>query len=161
MSEDAAGIDPAAAEQLRRLHLIWIAFLAMVVTFLPVPWLIVDSGADTAPLPPVGMDSSLNFAALGAGASSIVAKRWWINSLRASLEGDAPASATAWTRLRTGCLITWALSESVAMLGLALGIVSRQPLESIAPVVAAGLLLYLHRPDSWPLEAVARHRVPQ
>ena len=159
---DGAAVDPAAAEQVRRLQLIWIAFLAMVVAYLPLPWLIVDTGIDSAPLPPVGIGSGLNFAALGAGASSFVARRWWINSLRASLESsrDAPTAASPWARLRIGCLITWALSETVALLGVALGIVSRQPLESVAPIVAAGLLLYLHRPERWPIADVARRHVP-
>lgn len=144
-------------EQTRRLHMIWIAFLAAVALYAPVPWLLIAEGADSAPIPPAGVSSGLNFAALGAGMSSLVAKRWWTHSLQAALQADSGARVRAdlWARLRIGCLITWALSEAVAILGLALALITRQPLESLAPAAAAALLLILHRPDSWPLRAVA------
>jgi hypothetical protein len=155
---EATSID----EQTRRLHMIWMAFLAAVVLYAPLPWLLIAEGADSAPTPPAGVSSGLNFAALGAGVSSIIAKRWWINSLRAALQAEPAARVRAdpWARLRIGCLITWSLSEAVAILGLALALVTRQPMESIAPAAAAALLLVLHRPDSWPLQAMAEAREP-
>jgi hypothetical protein len=150
-------------EQTRRLHMIWLAFLAAVALYAPLPWLIIAEGADSVPTPPAGVSSGLNFAALGAGVSSVVAKRWWTNSLRAALQAEPAARVRAdlWARLRIGCLITWALSEAVAILGLALALITRQPMESIAPAAAAALLLVLHRPDSWPLQAVAEARESQ
>lgn len=147
----------SADEERKRLRLIWVAFLVAVFLYAPVPWLLITEGLDSAPPEPAGVNSSLNFAALGAGVSSIIAKRWWIHSLLAASEADTGTRLRAdlWARLRTGCVITWVLSEAVAMLGLALALVARQPMESVAPTAAAALLLVLHRPESWPLQTVA------
>lgn len=148
----------AMDDQTRQLHIIWIAFLAAVALYVPIPWLIIAAGADTAAAPPPDVRSGLNFAALGAGVSSFVARRWWTSSLLAALHSGpgAQVSADAWTRLRTGCLITWALSEAVAVIGLAQALVTREPSDAVVPAAAAALLLYRHRPESWPLQAVAR-----
>lgn len=147
-----------AAEQSRLLHLIWIAFLVAVVAYTPVPWVIIAEGADRAPAPPPGMRSGLHWAALGAAASSLVAKRWWTNSLLAAVRtpSGVPVGADAWARLRSGCVVTWALSEAVALIGLTLALIARRPLDAVPFAAGAALLLYLHRPASWPLQALAR-----
>ena len=113
---------------------------------------------DSAPLPPLGVRSGLHFAALGAAASSFVAKRWWSNSLLAAMSAASGAGVgdDAWARLRIGCVITWALSEAVAIVGLTLSIIARRPLAAVPFAAGAVLLLYLHRPASWPLQALMR-----
>jgi hypothetical protein len=147
-----------AAEQIRLLRIIWIAFLAAVVVYTPIPWLVVAEGADRAPPPPPGVRSGLHFAALGAAVSSFVTKRWWTNSVLAAVGSPraAPVGADAWARLRIGCVISWALSEAVAIIGLTLAIIARRPLDAVPFAAAAALLLVWHRPASWPLQALPR-----
>jgi hypothetical protein len=149
-------------DHVRILRVIWITFVVAVVVYAPIPWLIVSAGADTAAAPPPGVRSGLRFAALGAGASSFVAKRWWTNSLLAAVRSvhAAGGAADVWARLRAGCLIVWALSESVALIGLASALIARRPLEAVPMAVAAVVLLYLHRPASWPLPALERGGQP-
>jgi crotonobetainyl-CoA:carnitine CoA-transferase CaiB-like acyl-CoA transferase len=104
----------------------------------------------------------LHFAALGAAVASFMAKRWWTNSLRAAVRVEAGAGVgvggDAWARLRAGCLITWAISEAVAIIGLVAALLARRPAGAVPLAIAAALLLYLHRPAAWPLEEVARQR---
>jgi hypothetical protein len=145
-----------SAEQERLLRIIWFAFLLAIIIYAPLPWLMVSAGADPAAAPPLNVRPGLRFAALGAGASSFVAKRWWTNSLLAAVHSTSSAGAApdVWARLRAGCLIVWALSEAVALMGLASALIARRPLEAVPMTIAALVLLYLHRPASWPLPAV-------
>jgi F0F1-type ATP synthase membrane subunit c/vacuolar-type H+-ATPase subunit K len=147
-----------AAEQFRLLRIIWIAFLAAVVVYALIAWLVVAEGVDHAPPPPPGVRSGLYFAALGAAVSSFVTKRWWINSALAAVGSPSGAQVgdDAWARLRIGCMISWALSEAVAIIGLTLAIIARRPLDAVPFAAAAALLLVWHRPASWPLQALRR-----
>jgi hypothetical protein len=160
----AASNDPphSSANQQKSLQLLWAAFLVAIVLYAPIPWLIVSAGADSVAAPPPGVRSGLRFAALGAGASSFVAKRWWTNSLVAALRSThaAGAAADVWARLRAGCMVVWALSEAVALIGLASALIAQRPLEAVPMTAAAVLLLYLHRPASWPLPALERGGQP-
>ena len=143
---------------MKLLRIIWVAFLLAVAIYAPIPFLVVGEGADTAPAPPAGVRSGLVFAALGAAVSSFAAKRWWSNSLLAAVrsEAAAPVRADAWARLRAGCVITWALSEAVALIGFSLALVTHQPADGVPMAAAAALLLYFHRPAAWPVQALAR-----
>jgi len=147
-----------AAEQVRLLHVIWIAFFLAVGLYTPVPLLLVRDSLDSAAPLQAGARSGLHFAALGAAVSSFFARRWWTNSLLASLRSAtaAPVSTDAWARLRAGCLITWGLSESVVLLGLASAVVTRRPADVLPLAAAAAVLLYLHRPAAWPVQALTR-----
>ena len=121
-----------------RLRAIWIAFLIAVAICAPLPFLAVAEGeGDRAPVPDA-VRSAMNSAALGAGVASILARRWWTNSLRAALERgpSTPVSGDPWARLRAGCIVTWALSEAVAVIGLAMAVVSRDPVAGVP--LAAG-----------------------
>jgi hypothetical protein len=146
------------SEQLKLLRVIWLAFLFAVALYAPLPFLVVGEGADTAPPPPPGVRSGLRFAALGAAVSSFAARRWWSNSLLAAARATtgAPVRVDGWARLRAGCVITWALSEAVALLGLSLALVVRRPVDGVPMAIAAVLLLYLHRPAVWPVQALRR-----
>lgn len=145
-----------SADELRLLRVMWIAFLVAVGLYAPVPYFVVTEGFDRAAPLPAGVRSGLHFAALGAAVSSFAARRWWTNSLLAALgsEGATPARADVWARLRAGCVITWALSESVALLGFALAMIARRPIDGVPFAAAAAVLLYLHRPAVWPLQAL-------
>jgi F0F1-type ATP synthase membrane subunit c/vacuolar-type H+-ATPase subunit K len=150
------------AEQVRQLRIIWIAFLIAVAVYTPIPFLLVADGeGGTAPVPAT-LRSGMNFAALGAGVASILARRWWTNSLHAALQRDGAAqvSADPWARLRAGCIISWALSEAVALIGLALAIVTRTPTEGAPFAAGAAALLLYHRPSNWPIDATARGARP-
>src|SRR5262250_1482947 len=141
--------------ELRVLRVMWIAFLVAIGLYAPMPYLLGAEGLDPAAALPAGAQSGLHFAALGAAVSSFAARRWWTNSLLAALgSGATPARADVWARLRAGCVVTWALSESVALLGLALAMIARRPLDGLPFAAAAAVLLYLHRPAVWPLEAL-------
>lgn len=144
-----------AAEQVKRLRVIWIAFLLAVALYAPIPFLVVGEGADPAAPPPPGVRSGLHFAALGAAVSSFAARRWWTNSLLAAVRSVAAQTrADVWARLRAGCVITWALSEAVALIGFGLALVAHRPADSVPLAAAAALLLYFHRPSAWPLQAL-------
>ncbi len=149
-----------AAEQIKLLHVIWVAFLVAVGLYAPIPFLILAEGADVAAPAPSAVRSGLHFAALGAAVSSFVAKRWWTNSLLAAVRSAPAAQATAdvWARLRAGCVLTWALSEAVALIGLGAALVARRPADGVPLAAAAALLLYFHRPAAWPLQALASAR---
>jgi hypothetical protein len=145
-----------AADEMRLLQILWIAFLVAVALYTPLPYLIIREGADdAAALPPVAR-SGLYSAALGAAVASFAAKRWWTNSLLALARSEPalPARTDIWIRLRAGCVVTWALSETVALLGLTLAMIARRPLDGLAFSVAAALLLYVHRPATWPVDAL-------
>jgi F0F1-type ATP synthase membrane subunit c/vacuolar-type H+-ATPase subunit K len=144
------------AEQVKLLHVIWVAFLLAVAAYAPIPFLVVGDGGDTVPAPPAGVRSALLFAALGAAVSSFAAKRWWSNALLAAARAQtaAPVAAEASARLRAGCVITWALSEAVALIGFSLALVARRPAQGVPMAIAAVLLLYIHRPAAWPLAAL-------
>jgi hypothetical protein len=74
--------------------------------------------------------------------------------LAAKPQGSSPVD-----RVRMGCVVTWALSEAIALFGFVLGFLSGS-LAFYAPfAAAAAILLYVHRLETWPLaEAVQRAR---
>lgn len=139
------------AEQIRVLGILWAAFLIAVIAYTPLPFVIIhEVGVE---LVPPGVRTGLLFAAAGAAVSSFVARRWWIHSVLAAADAavSTPVSVDAWARLRVGCIITWALSEVVALIGLAVAVMWGQPLDGLPLSAAAVLLLYYHRPASWPI----------
>src|SRR5215470_5342570 len=151
MSSSATRTD---AGEIRVLYILWIAFLIAVGVYTTVPYVLIREGADEAAALPAAARSGLYFAALGAAVSSFAAKRWWSNSLLAAARSVTPARADAWIRLRAGCVVTWALSELVALLGFALAMIARRPADVLPFTLAAALLLYLHRPAAWPIDAL-------
>jgi hypothetical protein len=145
-----------AVDEKRLLYIMWIAFLLAVGLYAPVPYLLIREGADDAAALPVAARSGLYFAALGAAVSSLAAKRWWTNSLLAVVRSEVPTpvKADVWMRLRAGCVVTWALSEAVALLGFALAMIARRPADGVPFAAGAALLLYLQRPATWPVAAL-------
>lgn len=62
------------------------------------------------------------------------------------------STTSGFARLRMACLVTWALSDAVAMLGLLLGAFTSQ-FADYAPLVTVGIaLLFVHRPATWPID---------
>jgi hypothetical protein len=144
---------PAMRQQLR---IMWIAFLAAVAVYTPLPWLIIDAGADSAVPVNEALRSGLHSGALGAAVASFLSRRWFTSGLATALKAGDAAPGELWTRLRLGCLSTWMVSEAVALIGLMLGLMARQPADVLPLAAGAAALLFLHRPAVWPIDAVER-----
>lgn len=129
-----------------QLRIIWIAFLVAVAVYAPIPWLVIGAGADDAAPATEAVRSGLHAGALGAGLASFLSRRWWSNAVAAA----AQSGGEAFIQLRTGCLVTWAVSETVALIGLGLALITRQPAEAVPFAAVAVLLLWFHRPAKWP-----------
>jgi hypothetical protein len=144
---------PAMRSQLR---IMWIAFLGAVAVYTPLPWLIIQAGADSTLPANEALRSGLHSGALGAAVASFLTRRWFTRALHTALQSGSASAGELWTRLRLGCLSTWMVSEAVALIGLMLGLISRQPLDAVPLAAGAAVLLYLHRPAVWPINAVER-----
>lgn len=135
------------------LQVIWSAFLLAVVLYTPIPFLVLGAGADGGAAAPPGVRSGLYAAALGAAVASFATRRWWTNALLAAARAAATPT-DAWARLRAGCILTWALSEAVALIGVGLAVVAHRPADGMPFAAVAALLLCVHRPAAWPLRAL-------
>lgn len=144
---------PSVRNQLR---IMWIAFLAAVAVYTPLPWLIIQAGADGAVPANEALRSGLHSGALGAAVASFLTRRWFTKALRTALQSGNASAGELWARLRLGCLSTWMVSESVALIGLMLGLITRQPLDAVPLAAGAAVLLVLHRPSVWPIDDVER-----
>lgn len=133
--------------------------MLIIGVYAVLPFLIAGEGLD---LLPAGARPGLFFAALGAAVASFAARRWWSNSLLAAAASAAGGEMKTdlWVRLRAGCLISWALGEVVAILGCAYAILGQRPVDGLPWSAGALLLLYLHRPAAWPVQALAGRAVP-
>jgi len=65
-------------------------------------------------------------------------------------------TASGFERLRVACIVTWALSEAVGVLGLCLGSITYAHLDYMPFVFLAIALLFVHRPAAWPIERFLR-----
>src|SRR5690606_97841 len=65
-------------------------------------------------------------------------------------------SASGFDRLRVACIVTWCLCEAIAILGLFLGMLTYDYFDYIPFIILALGLLFLHRPDAWPIESFLR-----
>jgi F0F1-type ATP synthase membrane subunit c/vacuolar-type H+-ATPase subunit K len=140
---------PSQAERVQRLRIIHVAFVASVFIYSLVLIFVTrqpgDAG-DISILRPVLIVA----AALSAGGSI-----WWRRRATGETQFmplEKTGGADSLDQLEANCIITWAFSESVAIYGLVLGFLSRDP-GSFMPFGAAALvLLAIHRPGSavWP-----------
>lgn len=136
----ATGSDTA-----KRLQITWGAFVGAAMIYAAVPY-VVEPGLD--PLTPA-THGAMYSAAAGAAAASFITRRWWINAVTARQAAGAETEARA--RVKAGAIITWALSETVAIIGVVRAFLGQDPHYSLPFVVGAVLLLYVHRPSTWPL----------
>lgn len=136
----AAGPDMA-----RLLQIMWRAFVGAAMIYGVVPYL-VEPGDDT--LTPAA-HGAMYSAAAGAAAASFITRRWWLNSVAARRAAGAESEARA--RVKAGAIVTWALSETVSIIGVVRAFLGHDPGYSLPFVVASVLLLYVHRPSTWPL----------
>ena len=143
----------AAGGGRQRLRIIWAAFVAAAAFYAVVPYLIVLPGG--APMP-LSVRSALHFAAAGAAVSSFVARRWWTHSLAAARDrgGSAASAGGLAARLTAGCVVTWALGEVVSIMGLVVALLAHDPGAALPLALGGVVVLALHRPSVWPLDAV-------
>lgn len=161
-----APLAPALASRLQMLRVLWLAQFVSVALFTLVCVILSQAGGavitDTEALSTVR-----RFMMIIAIALTIVSF-WWRRTFAlsranplfllgaAGSEHPGDRAATILGRLQVNCIIVWALSEAVAIVGLILGVLSRDLLEYLPFAAGAVVLLYLHRPATWPLDRVSQ-----
>lgn len=137
------------AAPLGRLRVLWTAFFLTVCTTVVVPFVVIDAGRDAAAVATPALVSGLHAGAVGAAVASFLVRKRLNDRLLAALAAAVPAPEL-WVRLLSACLVTWAISEAVAFLGVAIALVTRNPFDAIPFAGAALFLLYMHRVATWP-----------
>jgi hypothetical protein len=133
------------------LRIIWMAFLASVGLYVAAFFAV--SMAGPAANPPVLAVLRPLFWSLAAAIG--VASLWWRRrclARSASPIAPVPGGDTlpaSLGRAGTDCVMAWAMSEAVAVLGLVLGLLSHEVDDFLPMAFAAIVLLYLHRPSAW------------
>jgi hypothetical protein len=135
----------APGQELRILRIVWLAFLGSLVMYAAV-LLVLPGGTPAAEELASVLRPFFTLVAVGIGVASFIVKRL---ALAAPASATAPASTDDAARLRAACIVAWALSEGVAVLGLVLGFLGGRAADFVPYGVVAALLLYLHRPAAW------------
>ena len=139
---------PSSAQQKQLLKVIWFAMLSAIGSYTVVCLLVVgiqDAGRRAE-------NDSLRYAMTGIATVLGVISVWWRwHFLSASTTQEAPAKLS-FARLQSHSLVVWALSEAVAIVGLAMGLLTQSFAEFLPFAVAAAALLLLHRPSNLPLD---------
>ncbi|MEO8603377.1 MAG: hypothetical protein ABI629_12445 [bacterium] len=139
------------ATPLDKLRIIWIAFFAAVCVYALVPWFALRDGLDAAAPNTEAMRLGLQAGAIGAAMASFLTRRRWSKLIVAAAQPGAAPGPDVLTLLQTGCIVTWLISEVVALVGLAVALVTRHAVEVVPYAAAALFLLYMHRLALWPL----------
>ncbi len=147
-------IDTGVRHQaVRGLQLIWLAFLASIIFYLLILMLL-SQQSDVAQESLVEVLRPLFWviSTLLAIASFV----WRQQVADLDRRRRRMSTARGFTRLRVACIVTWGLSEAVAILGLVLGALTYR-FADYAPLVSVGiLLLFIHRPAAWPVDRFLR-----
>ena len=135
------------AQRIRTLRIIHASFGAAIFVYtLVVAFNYDGSGAsDTV----VALRPALTLAAVMFAGASI----WWRRRAARAMQGasaEALVDGSSFERLRTNCIISWAFSQSVAVMGVVMGLLSHQINEFVPFGLAALVLLLAHRPSVWP-----------
>jgi F0F1-type ATP synthase membrane subunit c/vacuolar-type H+-ATPase subunit K len=139
----------AAEDPARILRVMWLAFASApllygVVVLLRTRMAVPDAVPVVAVAGPV-----LIAVALAAALGSIWWRRRYLDQV-ATRRASAPPAVELVAAQRLACLVAWAMSETVAIAGLVLALLSANP-RAYPPFLAASLaLFYLHRPAVWP-----------
>jgi hypothetical protein len=146
------------AQRLQILRVLWLAHCGSVAVFVVV-CVMLRSGGPTANAALVATLRPIFWVlALALATVSI----WWRRSFVVAAPPPGPPGAggqapdQAWARLQSRCVIVWAMSEAVAVLGLVLGVLTRDVGEFLPFASAAVALLYVHRPAAWRLDSLRR-----
>lgn len=150
----------APAQEINVLRLVWISFLVGVAVYTVAFAMLRRAQPSLDPEVATTLRPAFWIAALGLAWLST----WWhqrfagqsVTAAQGSGSADAGATAVAIERLRTGCIVAWAMSEAVAILGLLLGFLTHRSEDFLPFAFGAVALLYMHRPATWPLEQFLR-----
>jgi len=144
---------------LDRLRLLWLAFFAAVCVYVAVPWLVIGEHLDTAATATPPLVSGLHVGAIGAAVASFLVRRSYTGQLIDGVQRGTPPPAL-WGRLFVACIVTWAVTEAVALIGVAIALVTRNPYDAIPFAGAALFLLHMHRVNTWPVAQIAAAAEP-
>jgi F0F1-type ATP synthase membrane subunit c/vacuolar-type H+-ATPase subunit K len=134
-----------SATRRQTLWILWAGFLSAVFVYGVVVATIATPSQQTAA--PEALRLSFLLVALPLGGASI----WWKRRSTGETQFmPAAERKPSFEQFQTNCIVTWALSEAVGVVGLLLGILTRDPGAFLPFGVGAALLLVIHRPNSWP-----------
>ncbi len=136
-------------QAVRGLQMIWLAFIGNIVLYLFILMLLSQQND----LVDKDVLEFLRPAFWVVATILAIASFVWRQQV-ADLDRERRRMSTTigFARLRVACLVTWALCEAVAILGLTLGAITFR-VGDYAPLVTLGLaLLYVHRPAAWPID---------
>jgi F0F1-type ATP synthase membrane subunit c/vacuolar-type H+-ATPase subunit K len=140
----------------KRLRIMWLAYLAAALIYAVLPWFAIAEHLDSAAPDTPPLVSGLRFGAIGAAVASFLVRRQTMTGLAAALQSGAASGPDLWTRLTSACIITWSVTETVAIVGLFIAFVTRNPYEVVPYVGATVFLLYMHRLAMWPVAEIER-----
>jgi hypothetical protein len=124
------------------LWILWGSFLCSIVLYAAIALLATPSGPIPAPVPPVLLAAfGIESVAVSAAAVAIRSTRVTVPLCRGRIDLETPAGMRV---VRTGLLVSWALAESVGIVGLVVALMARRLAPAAAFwVLSATLLLAL------------------
>lgn len=129
------------------IQLVWFALLSSQVIYLAIPFVIRFAGQPADPsfvrLLSVALGSVSLVVAIG---TLIYRRRALVEPIRAG-ELD-PSSQQGFARAFTPLILNLVLTESIAIYGLVLALLSHRPGSALPFAIGAFVLMYLHRPTA-------------
>lgn len=131
----------------RGLQVLWLAFAGSIILYTFILLLLSEWSEPVE----VGIVDTLRPIFWVAAAILAIASFIWRQQVPDLERVRRRTTASAFARLRIACIVTWSLCEGVALLGLVLGMLTYDPLDYLPFIAMALALLFLHRPDAWPV----------
>jgi hypothetical protein len=138
---------PPLARRIQTLRIIYASFGAAIFVYTLV--LAFNRDATGASDKIVALRPALTLAAVMFAGASI----WWRRRAARAMREAPPEElldGSSFERLRTNCIISWSFSQSVAVMGLVMGLLTGELNEFVPYGLAALVLLMAHRPSVWP-----------
>lgn len=139
---------PANAHMKNLLAVVWIAMVVAIAIYGFVCLALAAAPGEGTEAPETLRDV-FTAVAIAFGGLSL----WW---RRYFLAAEGPATLAV-TTLRAHSIVLWAFSDTVAICGLLLGVLTHTATEFLPFAFAAAALMILHRPSNLP---IARLRTP-
>lgn len=147
---------PPIATRVRILTILWLAFLVAVGIYAVVLFFIVT----TTDVPPVMPVETLRLVLQVIGGALAFLSLWWRRRFTNQVVLDIGArpsngpNGDPLDELTRRCVLAWAMADAIAILGLVLGILSRNVGDFVPFAAAALLVLYLNRPAAWRIQSI-------